>query len=125
MRRILSLALICAVTLAGCGTIGSAISSAVVSTTTSTPSQVKTVAEAIQAAALVEKSLDLYVQSGAASQPVLQELKVLVPAVHNALVQAENADKNGNSAGVAAGIALFNEALGAVNSYETLKGVTH
>lgn len=120
----LSLAMCLALGLGGCTTVGSAISDIAVATTSASPSQAKTVAEAAQATALVEKSLDLYVTTAAPDRAVLQELKILVPALHNALVAAEVANGAGNSALTAAGLAAFNEALAAVKSYESLKGVS-
>lgn len=125
LSRLLPLALACAMALGGCSTVGQALSGLVVSVTSATPSQAKTVAEATQAATLVEQSLDLYVKNGHPSPAVLQELQVLVPAVHNTLVRAQQANASGNSALTAAALAAFNEATSAANSYETLQGVPH
>lgn len=119
-----SVAMCVVLSLGGCTTIGSTLSDIAVATTSATPSQAKTVAEAIQATALVEKSLDLYVTTAKPDAAVLQELKILVPAVHNALVAAEVANSAGNSALTAAGLAAFNEALAAVQTYESLKGIS-
>lgn len=123
MRTRFALVLIAALGLAGCSTAASLLSGVAVSFTTANPFQAKTIAEATQAATLAEKALDLYVTSGHASKPVLDELQVLVPAVHNALKKAQAANAAGNSALVAAALAGFNEALAALNSYKTLQGV--
>lgn len=73
---------------------------------------------------ILEHGLDLYVASPVSDRAVVLELKILVPAVHNALAAAEVANSAGNSALTAAALATFNEALDAVQSYETLKGVS-
>lgn len=125
MRHAKIALLLCAVALGGCSTVASGISDITVAATTASPSQATTVAEAIQATTLTEQALDLYVKTGNPDPAVLKELQVLVPAVHNALVQVETANTNGNSALAAAAMAAFNQALAAVNSYETLQGVSH
>lgn len=122
MKRF-ALAACVALGLGGCTTVSSTLSGIAVSATTAGPTQAKTVAEAIQATTLFEKSLDLYMTAGAPNKAVLQELQILVPALHNALSAAETANASGNSALIAAALATFNEALGAVQSYEALKGV--
>lgn len=114
-----------AVNLSACASLGSFVSDVTVSATSATPGQAKTVAEAAQAATLVEHSLDLYVKAGNPSPAVLTEIQVLVTAVHNTLVKAEQANAAGNSALTATGLAAFNQAIAAVNSYETLQGVSH
>jgi len=108
---------------AACSSVGSLVSEAVVSTTVSTPTQVKTVDEAVKATSLAERGLDAAVNAGTFSKAVLQQLKVDVEAVHNTLVAAEAANASGNSAAIAAGLAGFNEALAAYNSYKALKGI--
>lgn len=122
MKRIV-VAMCLALGLGGCATVGSALSNIAVSTTSATPSQAKTVAEAIQATALTERGLDLYVTTAPENQAILQELQILVPAVHRTLLAVEAANASGNSALVAASLGTFNEALAAVKSYEALKGV--
>jgi hypothetical protein len=106
---------------AGCTSGGFAGFGAAV--TTKTPTQARTVAEATLAATIAEKMLLVYVQSGKADPAVLRQLRVLVPAVHNALVRVQVANKNGDSALTAAALGAFNEALAALNSYSSLKGV--
>jgi hypothetical protein len=126
MKKLLALAL--ALSLASCTSVGQALSSlggSVASvTTTAPPSQAKTVAEAIQATQLVEDGLDLYITNGHPSKAILDELAVLIPALHNTLVKAEDAQRGGSSAAVATALAAFNEALGAVKAYEVAKGVS-
>jgi hypothetical protein len=119
----LSVGLFAAVSLGGCADLASVASSVAVSVTTATPTQVTTLAEAEQAATLAEQGLDLYVTTGTPSPAVVAELKVLVPALHTVLKQAEAANAAGNSALAAAAIASFNQALAALNSYKTLQGV--
>lgn len=117
------LALAALVPLGACTTLTSGLSDVAVSVTTAGPTQAKTVAEAIQATKLIEDGLDLYVTTGAPSKAVLDQLNILVPALHNTLVAAENAQATGNSAAIASALAAFNESLAAVQSYKTLKGV--
>lgn len=125
LKRFAFAALAASIALSGCASVASTVSSVVVSATTSSATQATTVAEAAEITALIEKSLDIYVQSGAASPAILKQLQILVPAVHNTLVAVEKANANGNSATVAAALAAFNQALAAVNSYETLQGIAH
>lgn len=113
------------VLLSGCTDVGSGLSSVAVSLTSKTPTQAQTVAEATQAVTLVERGLDLYVQNGNPPRAVLLELQILVPAVHNALVAVQGANRTGNSAAAAAALASFNEALAALTAYQTLSGVPH
>lgn len=113
------------VLLSGCTSVGSGLSSVAVSLTSKTATQAKTVAEATQAVTLVERGLDLYVQNGNPPRAVLLELQILVPAVHNALVAVQGANRAGNSAAAAAALASFNEALAALTAYQTLSGVPH
>lgn len=122
MRRAL-FAAACIVMLSGCTSMGSLLSGLAVSATSATPSQAKTLAEATQAATLAEHALDLYVTTGNPSPAVLHQLQVLVPAVHNALVKVEDANRAGNSALTAAALGAFNEALAAYASYSALQGV--
>ena len=121
-RKLIALALILPI-LGGCQTLGSTVSSLVVSTTTAGPTQAKTVGEAINATKLVEDGLDLYVTTGSPSKAVLDELNILVPALHNTLVAAEDAQRRGDSAAVASALAAFNQALAAVQAYKTVTGV--
>lgn len=124
-HMITALVLATSLALGGCSSVGSGLSSVAVSLTTKTETQAKTVAEATQAASLAERALDLYVQTGNPPREVLLELQILVPAVHNALVTVQNANRAGNSALSAGALASFNEALAALVAYQTLKGVPH
>jgi hypothetical protein len=109
--------------LGGCTTVASGLASIAVSTSSATPSQVKTVDEAVKATAVAERGLDTIVNTGVIPKPVLQQLKIAVQAVHNTLAAVETANASGNSAVLAAAMGAFNEALAAYNSYKTLKGI--
>lgn len=122
MRHAL-IAAVCCLALSGCADMGSLLSGVAVSATSATPTQAKTVAEATQAATAAEHALDFYVVHGNPSPAVLQELKILVPAVHNALVKVEDANRAGNSVLAAAAMSAFNEALAAYKSYSAFQGV--
>lgn len=112
-----------AVSLSGCTTFREAVGDVATSSTTTSPAQAKTLAEAIQFTASAERLLSVYVSSGAASRPVLDQLEILVPAVHAALKKAEAAQAAGNSPLLAAALASFNEALTALNQYKSAKGI--
>lgn len=112
-----------ALALSGCASLGSVVSKVVVASTTKTPSQANTVAEATQATTLAEEAVDLYVKTGNPSKPVLTELQTLVTALHTTLVAVETANKSGNSATAAAAIATFNQALAAYQAYAVHQGV--
>lgn len=120
---LLPAALVLALTGGGCTTVASTVAAVTTSLSTASPTQAKTVAEAAQATKIIEDGLDAYVTTGHPSKAILDELNVLVPALHSTLVAAENAQSNGNSAAIAAGLAAFNEALAAVQGYETKQGV--
>lgn len=125
MKMLKVLALGALVALGGCSSFGSFVSDLTVSATSATPTQAKTVGEATTLATAAERALDFYVNNGSPSRAVLNELNILVPAVHSALVKVEAANKAGNSALTAAALAAFNEALAAYESYATQQGVTH
>jgi hypothetical protein len=125
MKMLKVLAFGAVVALGGCTSFGSFVSDLAISATSATPTQAKTVGEAATLATAAEKALDLYVTTGSPSTGVLNELNILVPAVHNALVKVEAANKAGNSALTAAALATFNEALAAYESYATQNGVVH
>lgn len=108
---------------AGCANERQAIADVATSATTTTPAQAKTVAEATQLAAITERLLSVYVKSGAATRPVLDQLEILVPPVHNTLKKAQAAQAAGDSPLVAASLTGFNEALLALNKYKQAKGI--
>lgn len=122
MKRLLFMAAF-ALCLGGCADLRQAVGDVAVSSTTSSPSQAKTLGDAILLTTAAERSLDLVVTSGLTPPAVLEELKVLVPAVHNSLKKAEAAQAAGNSPLLAAGLASFNEALTALNTYKSQKGL--
>lgn len=113
--------------LGGCTTAGSLLATAgqqiASATTTAPPSQAKTVGDAILIVNGIETGLNFYVTTGNPSKATLDELAILVPALHKTLVAAEEAQHNGSSAAVATALAAFNEALNAVQAYKSLKGI--
>ena len=113
----LVVAMTAALVLSGCAGLLTA-------STTATPGQATSVAEAVQATTLAEQAVDLYVKAGNPNKAVLAELNVLVPAVHGSLVAVEAANANGNSAVAAAALAAFNEAYTAYQTYAAKQGVT-
>lgn len=125
--RTLFLAAGLAVSLGGCTTVGSLVASSgqeiASATTTAPPSQAKTVGDAILIVNGIESGLDLYVTTGNPPKAVLDELAILVPALHNTLLAAEAAQRGGSNAAVAAALAAFNETLAAVQAYKAQKGI--
>jgi hypothetical protein len=116
-----AIVLFASIGLCGCG---QTLSSLAVSLTSPSPTQVKTLAEAEQAATVAENSLDIYVNSGVANQATLAEIKTLVTALHTELKKFEAANSAGNSVAVQAETDAFNAALSALNGYKTLQGVS-
>lgn len=120
--------LICAVLLCtplltgGCTSIASGVASIATNLSSSTPSQVTTLADAVQAADTITKLADTYVTSGVTiSKAQLLQMQALSNGVHTALVALEAA----NSAGQSLDYAAFNAALAAYNSYATTAGIQH
>lgn len=96
----------CAGTITTAGNIGQSVSVA-------SPTQARTLAEALQAATLCTDAVDLYVRTGNPSRAVLDELNILNDRVHDTLVNLQTANMRGQSLTFAA----FNEALQAFNAY--------
>lgn len=120
MRKILIASLLC-IGLSGCASVASGITTIVQSVSSSTPTQVATLADAVAAATLVTKATDVYVQTGNPSKATLLELQTLNEGLHTALTGLEQANASNQSLELAA----FNEALTAFISYTTAKGITH
>lgn len=109
------------IALAGCTSTAALIGNTVQSLSSSTPSQVTTLAEALQAATLVTNAVDIYVNTGNPSRATLNELNVLNDGLHTALGNLQTANASNQNLY----IATFNEALRAFSSYATASGVTH
>lgn len=123
MKLLALIGLLVLVPLGGCANERQAVADVLTSSTTTSPSQAKTLAEAIQLTTVAEHSLDIAVTGELVAPAVLDELKILVPAVHNALKKAEAAQTAGNSPLVAVALNGFNEALLALNTYKAQKGI--
>lgn len=121
MKMLRAFAMCSVIVLTGCTTLGSVVSTISDNITSSTPSQVETLAAAEQAATLVTNAVDVYVKNGNANRAVLVELQALSNGVHAALVSLETTQKNGGSL-VYGG---FNAALDAFSAYSTKTGVSH
>jgi len=107
----------------GCTTARQAAADVAVSATTTSPAQAKTLADAILLTTAAETNLTVLVRNDVLPVPVLERMKILVPAVHNALKKAEDAQRAGDSPLVAAALASFNEALTVLNAYKAAKGI--
>jgi hypothetical protein len=119
LRHIL-LAAALAVPLANCTTVASGLSSVATSLSSSTPAQVTTLAQAVQAADLITKAVDVYVKTGNPNVATLKELQALSNAVNAALVSLNTAAQNGQSLVYDS----FNAALSAFTAYSTASGVS-
>ncbi len=123
MKRII-LALCLATPLGGCTGLRATLADFAISTTVASPTQAKTVEDATRLTSEAERLLDIVVVNGHLSNAVLDELKILVPAVHNALKTVQAANASGDNAATALALSAFNQALNALNAYKTLKGVS-
>lgn len=122
MKKFFTAALLCVPLLTGCTSIASMVSSVATSLSSSTPTQVTTLADAVQAATLVTQATDTYINSGVTiSKAQLQEIAMLSDALHTALDALEAA----NAAGKSLDYAAFNAALEAYESYATNEGISH
>ncbi len=115
MRKILPLLLI--LVLCGCSTVAGVAQSM----SSSSPTQVTTLSDAVAAATLMTRAVDAYVATGHPSKPVLVELQTLNEGLHTSLIGLEKADAAHQSLAIAA----FNEALSAFESYSAARGVKH
>jgi hypothetical protein len=119
MKKIIVVVL--ALGLSGCASVASGITTVVQSVSSSTPTQVTTLADAVSAATLVTQAVDVYVNTASPNKATLLELQTLNNGVHAALVSLEAA----NTANQSLAIAAFNAALTAFSSYATAVGVPH
>lgn len=107
--------------LGGCTTMAQMTSSIASSLSSSTPSQVNTLAAATQSATLITLAVDTYVKSGTPNRATLLELQALSNAVHSALTELRSAELSGRSLTFDS----FNAAIDAFNSYATTEGISH
>lgn len=122
LRRVLIAgSAIAALSTSGCASVAQLGANIAQSVSSSTPSQVTTLAEAEQAATLVTNATDLYVNTAHPSSGVLMEIKSLSDGLHAALVTLEQA----NAAGKSLTFSSFNAALQAFNAYTTSQGIPH
>jgi uncharacterized protein YceK len=112
---------IAALALSGCASVESFVAGVVQNTSSATPNQVTTLGDAIQAADLATKAVDVYATTGHPSKAVATELSALNDGLHAALQTWEGA----NTAGQSVAAASFNAALQAFNAYTTSAGVSH
>lgn len=106
--------------LGGCTSTAEFFSNAATELSSSTPSQVTTLADAVSAATLVTNAADVAVQTGKLDRGTLIEIQALNEALHTALTVLETANSKGESLDYAA----FNAALQAWDSYAVAKGIS-
>ena len=104
----------------GCASTAAFLASTAASFSHNTPSQVTTLAQAVQVATLVTKAADVAVQTGKLDRPTLIEIGALSDALHSALQSLQAANSRGESLNYDA----FNAALAAWNAYSTAKGIS-
>lgn len=115
------IALSAAIGLGGCASIASGLSTIATNISSSTPTQVRTLAEAERVATLVTKAATVAVNTGTLSRAQLMELDKLNEGVHAALSDLNQTQKEGGSLAYGA----FNAALDAFNAYTTQQGIAH
>lgn len=121
MRLRFALAAALALSLSGCTSLAQVTANVATSLSSSTPTQVTTLAEAINAADLITNSAKVAVDTGRLDAATMKEIDTLSTAVHTALVQLEAA----NTAGKSLSYAAFQAALDAYLSYSTAEGISH
>ena len=120
-RNKYAIVLVAALALTGCTSVAQLAATVAQATSSSTPSQVTTLAEAEQGAKLVTDAVDVYVNTASPDRAVLVELKSLSDGVHAAIVSLEAANAKGQSLVYGS----FNAALSAFNAYTTAQGISH
>jgi len=115
----IAFALLIAVSLAGCTTVGQGLISAGQWVSSSTPTQITTYADATLAATLATKTVDALVNTVQFDRATLEEFNTLNEGVHNAWLPLKAA-KDANQSLVYGG---FQAALDAFNVYSVSHGV--
>jgi hypothetical protein len=121
MKRLAVVVLALSLGLGGCTTLAAWVGDIAQFFSSSTPSQVSTLAAAVQADTLIATSIDTYVKTGVPSRAILLELQAIQKSLEAALSDLEAA----NTAGQSLDYAAFNAALAAFNSYATSQGISH
>lgn len=120
MRLKLAIPLFAILSLTGCATVASDVASAATSLSSSTPSQVATLADADLAADTIVKLTKTAVDSGTLDAGELTEIQALRAGVRAALDTLNAANAKGQSLDFSA----INAALDAYKAYATLKGIS-
>lgn len=119
MKKVI-LALYLSVALTGCTTVAQLAGNVAVNMSSTASSDVTTLAEAEQAATLLTKAADFYVQNGNPDKAALLEIQQLSNSVHAALVSLEATNAKGGSLLFGS----FNAAISAFNAYATVQGIS-
>lgn len=120
-RQLAGLALALSVTLGGCTTVAQWTADTAQSLSSSTPTQVSTLADAEIAAKGVHQLIDQAAKSGKLNRAQLGTLNTINEAVNKAMTDLEAANASGQSLTFAA----LNEALSQWISYSTAQGISH
>lgn len=120
MKRLIVVAAL-SLSLSGCVGLAAGVANIAATVTSSTPQQVTTLGDAIQASTLLTRAVDLAVNTGKLPKPVLLEINALSDGLHAALISLES----DNAAGKNLDFAAFNAALKAYNAYLTANAIAH
>lgn len=121
MKKLIAPLLALSLALGGCASIAQFVISVAQSFSSSTPSQVSTLAAAVQADTLIATAIDAYVKTGTPTRAILLELQMIQKSLEAALVDLEAA----NTAGQSLDFAAFNAAISAWNSFASSEGISH
>lgn len=121
MKILYGLTFIGALAIAGCADVAQVVGSTAQELSSSTPAQVRTLSEALQAATIATNAVDVYVNGANPDMATLLELQTLNDGLHTALVNLRAANANNQSLL----LGLFNESLRAFQAYSTNKGIAH
>lgn len=121
MQKTLAALLLCVPLLGGCTTVAQFAAGAATSLSSSTPAEVRTYAEATQAATLATNAVDVAINVHKFDKATLTELSALNDGVHAAWLFL----KADNDAGHSLVFGSFQAAFDAFSAYATAKGVSH
>ena len=121
MKQIKALFIAATLALGGCATIASGLATVATEISSSTPTQVRTLADAERVATLVTRAVTIAVNTGQLSKAQLVQIRTLSNGVYAALSDLHQTQREGGSLAYGA----FNAALDAFNAYATKQGIAH
>lgn len=121
MKKLLFIPISLALFLGACSSVAQTAATVATSLSSSTPSQVATLADADLAADTIVKLTKVAVDTGTLDAGTLTEIQALRAGVRTALDALHKA----NAAGQSLSFAAFNASLNAYQTYATTKGLEH